>query len=42
MARRLDCAHLAELVAQHRLSIDEAAATARYLIVDQPRDVFGI
>lgn len=42
MSRRLDSAHLAELVAQHRLDIDEAAETARYLVVDQPREVFGI
>ncbi len=42
MSRRLDCSHLAELVAQHRLGLDEAAETARYLVVDQPRDVFGI
>ncbi|WP_256838977.1 glucuronate isomerase [Ornithinimicrobium faecis] len=42
MSRRLDCAHLAELVAQHRLGLDEAAETARYLVVDQPRQVFGI
>lgn len=42
MSRRLDSAHLAELVAQHRLGLDEAAETARYLVLDQPRQVFGI
>ncbi|WP_040157848.1 glucuronate isomerase [Mobilicoccus massiliensis] len=42
MSRRLDCAHLAELVAQHRLPEDEAAAIARGLVADSPRKVFKL
>ncbi|GGK62118.1 glucuronate isomerase [Ornithinimicrobium pekingense] len=42
MARRLDSGFLARLVAEHRLSEDEAVETARYLVRDQPREVFGL
>ncbi|MGC5583990.1 glucuronate isomerase [Ornithinimicrobium sp. W1679] len=42
MARRLDCGFLAGLVAEHRLTEDEAQETARYLVETQPREVFGL
>ncbi|MEL4505320.1 glucuronate isomerase [Luteococcus sp. H138] len=42
MSRRLDCAHLAGLVAQHRLDEDEAAETAIKLVVDNPKKVFKL
>lgn len=42
MARRLDCGYLAELVADHRLTRDEAHEAAHYLVADQPREVFGL
>ncbi len=42
MSRRLDCAHLAELVAEHRLDEDEAAATAHDLVAVNPRRVFHV
>ncbi|GAA3384186.1 glucuronate isomerase [Cryptosporangium minutisporangium] len=42
MARRLDAAHLAGLVAAHRLDEEEAADTLRALVVDQPRKVFKL
>jgi glucuronate isomerase len=42
MARRLDCGFLAGLVAEHRLTEDEAAETARYLVETQPAEVFGL
>jgi glucuronate isomerase len=37
VARRLDCAYLAGLVVEHRLSIDEAAATAVDLAYNLPK-----
>ncbi|ANS80604.1 Uronate isomerase [Serinicoccus hydrothermalis] len=42
MARRLDCGFLAGLVAEHRLTEEEAAETARYLVATQPKEVFGL
>lgn len=42
MSRRLDSAFLARLVAEHRLTEDEAAQTAHYLVSTQPREVFGL
>ena len=42
MSRRLDAAHLARLVTEHRLDLDEAQAVARRLVVDQPRTVFHL
>ncbi len=42
MARRLDCAYLAELVAQHRLDEDEAAQTAHDLVAVNPRKAFKL
>lgn len=42
MARRLDSGFLARLVREHRLTEDEAVETARYLVRDQPRSVFGL
>ncbi len=42
MARRLDCAYLAELVAQHRLDEDEAAQTAQDLVAVNPRKAFKL
>jgi glucuronate isomerase len=42
MARRLDAGYLARLVAEHRLTEDEGRDIARYLVVDQPREVFGL
>lgn len=42
MARRLDCAYLAELVADHRLTLDEARDTAHDLVVRQPRLAFAL
>ena len=42
MARRLDSGFLARLVAEHRLTEEEAAETARYLVVTQPTEVFGL
>jgi glucuronate isomerase len=42
MARRLDCGHLAELVADHRLTEAEAHEIAHYLVAEQPREVFGL
>jgi glucuronate isomerase len=41
VARRVDCAFLAELVCEHRLSLAEAAAIARDLAHDLPLRVFG-
>jgi glucuronate isomerase len=40
VARRVDCAFLAELVCEHRLPAGEAAAIARDLAHDVPRRVF--
>jgi glucuronate isomerase len=42
MARRLDSAFLARLVAEHRLDEDEARETAVALVVDNPRKAFKI
>lgn len=42
MSRRLDAGFLAELVAQHRLDLDEAEQTIRELVDDQPRKVFKL
>ncbi len=42
VARRVDCAFLAELVCEHRLSLDEAARVARDLAGGQARRVFGL
>lgn len=42
MARRLDCGHLAGLVAEHRLDEDEAVDLARDLAYDLPRRVFRL
>jgi len=42
MSRRLDAAHLATLVAEHRLEEDEAMATAHDLVAVNPRRVFHV
>ncbi len=42
MSRRLDAAHLARLVAQERIELDQAETIARQLVVDQPRKVFKL
>ena len=42
MARRLDSGYLARLVAEHRLTEDEAAQTAHYLVATQPKEVFRL
>ncbi len=42
MARRIDCAHLAQLVAEHRLDEDEAAETAADLAYRLGREVFRL
>jgi glucuronate isomerase len=42
VARRVDCAFLAELVCEHRISLADAAAIARDLAHDQPLRVFGL
>lgn len=42
MARRLDSGYLARLVAEHRLTIDEAHDTAHDLVVRQPRTAFNL
>jgi glucuronate isomerase len=42
VARRVDCAFLAELVCEHRLSLAEAAAIARDLAHDLPLGVFRL
>ncbi|WP_454083341.1 glucuronate isomerase [Georgenia sp. Marseille-Q6866] len=42
MSRRLDAAYLAELVAQHRLTEDEALATALDLVTTIPKKVFKL
>ncbi len=42
MSRRLDAAHLADLVVRHRLDEDEAADTLHTLVSDQPRAVFKL
>ena len=42
MNRRLDSGFLAELVADHRLTMDEALETAHDLVVTQPRKAFKL
>jgi len=42
MSRRMDAGHLARLVAEHRLELDEAVDTAVDLVVGRPREVFGL
>jgi glucuronate isomerase len=42
MARRLDSGFLAELVAEHQLTEDEARATAVDLVAGRPREVFKL
>lgn len=42
MSRRLDAAHLADLVVRHRLAEDEAADTLHALVADNPRTVFKL
>ena len=42
MSRRLDCAHLAELVTTHRLDEDEAARIAHDLVAVNPRRAFKL
>lgn len=41
-ARRVDCAFLAGLVSEHRLTEEEAFETAVELVVDQPRRAFKL
>jgi len=42
MSRRLDSGHLATLVAEHRLSEEEALETAVDLVIGRPKEVFGL
>ncbi|MFP5068047.1 glucuronate isomerase [Pseudonocardia nantongensis] len=42
MSRRLDAAHLADLVVRHRLGEDEAADTLHSLVSENPRNVFKL
>jgi len=42
MSRRLDAGHLARLVAEHRLDLDEAADTLADLVSEQPKRVFKL
>lgn len=42
LARRIDCAYLAELVAQGRLPMDEAAEVARDLAYNLPKSVYKL
>jgi len=42
MSRRLDAGFLAELVAEHRLDLDEALETAVDLVAGRPVEVFGL
>lgn len=42
MSRRLDAGHLAQLVAEHRIDLDEAETIAHQLVVDQPKKVFKL
>ncbi len=42
MSRRVDAAHLARLVAEHRLDEDEAAETINDLVRRLPREVFRL
>ncbi|MDO5728371.1 MAG: glucuronate isomerase [Actinomycetaceae bacterium] len=42
VARRVDCSFLGNLVAEHRLAMDEAAETAIDLVTTQPKKVFKL
>ncbi|MBB2894619.1 glucuronate isomerase [Flexivirga oryzae] len=42
MSRRLDCGFLAELVAEHRIELDEAQELAVQLVTDIPRKAFKL
>jgi glucuronate isomerase len=42
MSRRVDCGYLAQLVAEHRMDLDEAYETATELVVTNPRRVFKL
>jgi glucuronate isomerase len=42
LARRMDCAHLAELVASHRLELDEARELARDLAYNLPKRAYRL
>ncbi len=42
MSRRLDAVHLADLVVEHRLALDEAEEVVHALVSDLPRHVFNI
>ncbi|CAN7393553.1 glucuronate isomerase [Phenylobacterium sp. LjRoot219] len=42
LARRMDCAHLAELVASHRLELDEALALAHDLAYALPKQAYRL
>jgi len=42
MSRRLDAGFLAELVAEHRLDMDEALDSLSDLVATQPRRVFKL
>lgn len=42
MSRRLDAGHLAQLVAEHRLDLDEAAETMNRLVTVNPRRAFKL
>jgi len=42
MSRRLDAGYLAQLVAEHRLDLDEAHQAAHDLVVTQPTTVFKL
>ena len=42
VARRVDCAYLAELVVQHRLDADEAAEIARQLAYELPKRAYRL
>jgi len=42
LARRMDCAHLAELVASHRLELDEARVVARDLAYTLPKQAYRL
>jgi len=42
VARRIDCAYLARLVAEHRLDEDEAAEVARDLAYRLPKQAYRL
>jgi glucuronate isomerase len=42
MARRLDSGYLAALVAEHRMTEDDATAVAVDLVARRTREVFGL